>query len=497
MLAMSSSDGLRQRILSANDIIFYTLDLIDEIFGTLTGVEQYSKQLSIDYEDKLKFIESFYKILKKKASEQHIEVDESKYISDIQYERLVHYLKFLQIPRISVDLSQCDKIDAVLGFCKILQTIKIVQFGNLMILKYRQSIAVTGFHKLAIVCRGKVINTKTREIVQYPYDKFYNLNENEEYSYERISNLMSQAEDIEVTEKFDGSLISVTRLSDSIGNFGKQSNILVTSMGSFDGDQVQIAKKLLKNRYSKFLKYLEENNDNRTYVFEVIQPEDKHVVDYGNSEELILTGVRDLYTYQLLSYSNMLDIQNNFELSITPRLKDINIQDYLDETRKTGQNKEGWVFRLRFKDGYTFMFKLKYNEYFSLSRQKADIPMQKVYGMLKSGHFEEWYDTLSDYEKDSVTELQEDINVKVGQIESYVKQIALGVIHSYNEDENTFKFKELQVDKIKSILNDESGLGRYIISCLKGFNSFKIKYKSMGFEDFMQFIDYIDDKQEG
>lgn len=489
----NSEESLRQQILSANDIIFYTLDLIDEVFGTLTGVEEYSKKLSITYEEKLKFIESFYKNLRTRASEHNVKIDESKYISDIQYERLIRYLKFLQIPRFGVDDTVNNKIDAVLGFCKILQTIKMVQMGNLMILKYRQSIATTGFHKLAVVCRGKIINTNTRNIVQYPYDKFYNLNENEEYQYERVSGLMKQADDIEVTEKFDGSLISVTKLSDSIGNFGEHLNILVASMGSFEGDQVQIAKRLLDFKYSKFVKYLEETEDNKTYIFEVIQSKDQHVVDYGKSEELILTGIRDLYTYQLLSYDNMCDIQHNLDLDITPRFKDTNVEDYLNEIKKTGQNKEGWVFRLRFKDGNTFLFKLKYSEYFSLSRQKADIPLQKVYGMLRSGHFDEWYDTLTDSEKDSVSELKEDIDVKIGRIESYIKHIQIEIIHSYGCDVKDFNFKMLQTEKIKSLLNAEDDLGRYVISCLKMYDDFRIKYKNLGYNEFIRITDYIED----
>lgn len=457
----------------------------------LSCIAEYSENLEITYEERLEFIQKFYKGLKDQASEKGLEIDESKYISDELSNKLIEYLKYLEIPRFDLNFKEQDKIKIVLGFCKVLSTIRMMQFRDFMILKYRQSIAITGFHKLAKVCRGKVINIKTHKIVSYPYDKFYNLNENSDYSYTTILKLMEEASDVEVTEKFDGSLISIVKTDKQLGNFGEQLNILVTSMGSFQGDQVQIAESILNYKYSEFIKYLGENDDNKTYIFEVIQPKDAHVVDYGGLEDLILTGIRDLDTYEFLSYDSMNEIAKKLKLRVTPILEDINIENYLEESRKTGVNKEGWVFRLRFKDRETFMFKLKYSEYFQLSRQKADIPMQKVYGMLKSGHFIDWYNTLSDSEKDSVIELQEDINVGIGQIENYIKRWTLDIIHKHIENEQEFKFSMLNVDEIKAIASDKSKMGKFVITCLKNRDSFQVQYKNLGFEDFIQMLDYI------
>ena len=92
--------------------------------------------------------------------------------------------------------------------------------------------------------------------------------------------------------------------------------------------------------------------------------------------------------------------------------------------------------------------------------------------MLKSGHFIDWYNTLSDSEKDSVIELQEDINVGIGQIENYVKRWALDIIHKHIENEQEFKFGMLNVDEIKSIANDKSKMGKFVITCLKNRDSF-------------------------
>jgi len=60
----------------------------------------------------------------------------------------------------------------------------------------------------------------------------------------------------------------------------------------------------------------------------------------------------------------MNEIAKKLKLRVTPIFEDINIENYLEESQKTGVNKEGWVFRLRFEDRETFMFKLKYSVYF-------------------------------------------------------------------------------------------------------------------------------------
>ena len=117
--------------------------------------------------------------------------------------------------------------------------------------------------------------------------------------------------------------------------------------------------------------------------------------------------------------------------------------------------------------------------------------MQKVYGMLKSGHFVDWYNTLSDSEKDSVIELQEDINVGIGQIENYIKRWTLDIIHKHIENEQEFKFSMLNVDEIKAIASDKSKMGKFVITCLKNRDSFQVQYKNLGFEDFIQMLDYI------
>ena len=75
-----------------------------------------------------------------------------------------------------------------------------------------------------------------------------------------------------ITDKADGSLIQAALY---------KGELVVTSSGSFTSTQAEKAREMLLYKYQDFS--LEEDV---TYIFEIIYPENRIVLDYGNQESL-------------------------------------------------------------------------------------------------------------------------------------------------------------------------------------------------------------------
>jgi RNA ligase len=155
--------------------------------------------------------------------------------------------------------------------------------------------------------------------------------------------------DFEVFDKMDGSL--------GIGFFYK-GEFIMASRGSFTSEQARKANAIRCAKYD-----FRNLNENLTYLFEIIYPSNRIVVDYGNTEELILLGLIHTESSEELDYEpafetfclttgcpvvHKYDGSKDFEA-----IKALNIE-----------NKEGFV--IRFSNGYRM--KIKFDEYVALHR---------------------------------------------------------------------------------------------------------------------------------
>jgi putative RNA ligase len=121
-----------------------------------------------------------------------------------------------------------------------------------------------------LTCRG-LITDDAGTIVARPFTKFFNLEQLECLPHEPF----------EVYEKLDGSLGILYWLEDEPA---------IATRGSFESRQVQVAIQLLRN-YD--LSALEREVP---YLFEIIYPENRIVVDYGDRRELVLLARIDTPT---------------------------------------------------------------------------------------------------------------------------------------------------------------------------------------------------------
>lgn len=122
--------------------------------------------------------------------------------------------------------------------------------------------------------RGHIFNVETGECIAWAFPKFYNLNENEDSLYEKFD----WTQEYFVYEKMDGWLGVLYRHN---GEFK------VASRGSFHSDGAIWAS----NHIKKFdLSCLPEEV---TLCFEIINPRQRIILDYGGQEDLVVLAAFD------------------------------------------------------------------------------------------------------------------------------------------------------------------------------------------------------------
>lgn len=307
----------------------------------------------------------------------------------------------------TVNVSELSDLSLLKYLTLILRTVMWTQNGNLLLVKYSKNIWNTGWHNLAKQCRGKVIDLNTKQIVVYPFDKFFNLNEVDETKEERIQDLLSRAKEVYVTDKKDGSAIIVTKYK------GK---LIINTNGEFKNLQIDLAKKLFELKYKKFYENVPEGF---TFVFELIHPDNRIVLDYGKEKKLYLLAVRNLKTRKLKSYPELCEIAKKYSLDITESFKYTNLFDFIEKALNSTEIREGWVFRV-VTDKEDFMFKLKYQEYFKLARIQNVPSLKKLYNLMIENRID---DLLSVSESDLRTKIENDTQILLNYIENFKRYI--------------------------------------------------------------------------
>ena len=227
-------------------------------------------------------------------------------------------------------LSMLDETQLLAYFLLVMTTITYQQNGHLLLVKYSINIWTTGFHDMAKGSRGRVYDMRTWTTVSYPFDKFFNLGEVPETHQDLIKSYLAQADYIYATDKKDGSTITVS-------NYNGQP--LITTNGSFDNDQITWAREILSEKYPIFLKDLPQGY---TYIFELIHPENRIVLDYGSERDLYLLSIRDLTTEKLLPLDEIHAVAHQYGFPY-PEVYDFTDLDTMVKlaATMTNANKEG------------------------------------------------------------------------------------------------------------------------------------------------------------
>jgi RNA ligase len=205
------------------------------------------------------------------------------------------------------------------------------------------------WNEVTLQCRGLILNGNG-EVVARPFRKFFNLEEVNELP----------AEPFEVYEKMDGSLGIL---------YWAGEGAFVATRGSFTSDQSRKANQILHAKYGQVLPRL---NREHTYLFEIIYPENRIVVDYGPQEDLVLLAVIDTVTGEELPLPEV-------GFPVVERYD--GLTDMAAIRGLAAANKEGFV--IRFESGYRI--KIKFAEYVRLHRIITKVSSRNIWEYLRTG----------------------------------------------------------------------------------------------------------------
>lgn len=205
-------------------------------------------------------------------------------------------------------------------------------------------------------CRGIIIDGKTERCVHYPFDKFFRIDE----IPENREDLLPRVPGTEIVEKIDGSMISCLKYN---------GQVVLAFKGSFDANSMQKTRDIASQHKLDDLDF-----HKFSYVFELVSPENLYpngysVIDYGERKELVLIGVRDKLTNELLPYSVVEKEAKKRGFSYPIKYPG-SLDDALAETKLLGVlTREGYV--ARFPNGK--QVKIKYRSYMDAIKAVNDL----------------------------------------------------------------------------------------------------------------------------
>ena len=210
----------------------------------------------------------------------------------------------------------------------------------------------------AIRSRGTIYDKATGEIVAKAFPKFFNLGENER----------SQAENLpfdqpfDVYEKMDGSLGNVYPVTEADGKPGWR----VATRGSFQSVQSVEATNILQNYDTQMIP------EGVSLMVEIIYPENRIQVQYGDRRELVLLGGYDNSTpgQPELTWDELDELAGLIGMPLCRRLPSTDLTTLL-EKQKTGKwdKDEGWVCKL----ANGTRIKIKTEEYMRIAKVKMNL----------------------------------------------------------------------------------------------------------------------------
>lgn len=253
--------------------------------------------------------------------------------------------------------------------------IRIGQFGKYRILNYTEKAQYDKvWNAVTLQCRGLIIDDKW-DVIARPFDKFFNYGEFDMDKY-----LMDYR--VEVTDKMDGSLGIL---------FGKGLYWNVSTKGSMVSDQALMMQDILNEKYG-YTPFDEE----WTYMFEIIYPDNRIVLDYGDTADLFLLGARHNETGLVRSAEAVTEWTG-------PRTQTFSYKTLREALEAAPRpNAEGFV--IYFPD-LDYRIKLKQADYVALHKLVTGWTERRIWENMKSGKTlydlteiipDEWHDWLTE-----------------------------------------------------------------------------------------------------
>lgn len=231
--------------------------------------------------------------------------------------------------------------------------------GKLMLYNYTDKCTFDRhWNEHTLNSRGTVYEISTGKVVAKAFPKFFNFGELDELN----QGFVLGSEDFTVYEKMDGSLGIV---------YYYDGEWRVNTRGSFTSDQATKGKEILY-RWSGLNSLYKE----RTYLVEIIYPENRIIVDYKDSESLVLLAAYDGNVEVPVEEADVFEFFEPCPVYYVNNIK--HLQEHLETL---GYNEEGYVVKL----GNGYRVKFKSAEYLRLARIMSNMSPLAFWEKMENG----------------------------------------------------------------------------------------------------------------
>lgn len=266
---------------------------------------------------------------------------------------------------------------------------------ELYIYKYKANVTFEKLWNPTIsICRGLILDDKYN-VISKPFDKFYNKGELDE-------NIIPYHLDYDVFDKLDGSL--------GISYLINNTPYLATA-GSFDSVEALKGTEILHNKYKHLF---DKFSSEYTFLFEIIYPKNKVVIEYNDIEDIFLLAVINNDTWLEVIDDNFINsigfkVSEKYPKTEISKLQELNLK-----------NKEGFV--VRFSNG--FRMKIKFEDYVSLHKIVTNISNKDVFDYISNNKdMNEILERIPDECYDWVQNVIKTTKANYEEIENYCKSV--------------------------------------------------------------------------
>ena len=272
----------------------------------------------------------------------------------------------------------------------------------LTIWNYTEKVQYEGlWDEVTLQCRGLITEDTTGTILVRPFNKFFN--------YEEVVGkgmIPTKGDYVYIQEKMDGSLGIL---------FNYKDEWIMATRGSFTSEQAIKGLEIVKSKY-----FLGSWAKEYAYLVEIIYPENRIVVDYGEEKVTFLSVVLNESwkwkptddTELHWTTAKMILHANGVKDNLVKTEQHFNFSDELYKSlkEKNETNKEGFV--LRFQPG-NFRMKIKFEEYVRLHKVMTNLSTTAVWEVLSNGGNmddllkdvpDEFYFKINEYEKSLIAQ---------------------------------------------------------------------------------------------
>jgi RNA ligase len=315
------------------------------------------------------------------------------------------------------------------------------------IFKYTQTtVFEQNWNHITMAARGLIVNHETGEIVARPFSKFFNHNEGN-------APLDLMHGPAVVMEKLDGSL-GISYLDD-------KGELRIASSGSFMSEQAQHANKV----YDSLYRGRWNPNPSLTYMWEIIYPENRIVVNYGDEDDLHLIGAVEKSTGKSLLPSQVIEWKWKKAEEYTSFTSLDQVINSEDRT-----NKEGFIIHFLDTD---VKVKYKHEEYVKIHRISTGLNAKYIYDLMSTGDSSQ----LDDLMKTAPEEFNNYIIETKNKIQSDYDNLYNSIIKTYDDFMKTLPSDVTQKDfalAVQSNLSRDVAPHVFSLRSGKGVNEKKI-----------------------